>query len=76
MPTKIQSGSQLWMLSCAAQLRVEDEYLQHSLSLETTLDHFIPTTTGPGACTFALVHYLTYVHNNFIDWCRAKSKTR
>jgi hypothetical protein len=55
-------------------LRVEDKYLQHHIDLHTTLDYFIPTTTGPGACTFALVHYLTYVHNNFIDWCRVTSK--
>ena len=60
----------------AAQLRVEDKYLQHNFGLDTTLDHFIPTTTGAGACTFALVHYLAYVHNNFIDWCKAESKTR
>ena len=44
--------------------------------MNTPLEYFIPTTTGPGACTFSLVHYLSYVHNNFIDWCRAKSKTR
>ena len=56
--------------------RIEEEWLQSPLNLDATLDFFIPTTTGHGACTFALVHYLTYVHNEFIDWCRAKSKTR
>ena len=63
---------------CAAKFkwRIEEEWLQSPLNLDTTLDFFIPTTTGYGACTFALVHYLTYVHNNFIDSCRAESKTR
>ena len=56
--------------------RIEEEWLQSPLNLDTTLDYFITTTTGHGACTFALVHYLTYVHNEFIDWCRATSKTR
>ena len=58
------------------QLRVKDEYLKPVLDLDSTLEYFIPTTTGPGACTFALVHYLVYVHNNFIDWCRGKNKAR
>jgi hypothetical protein len=53
-----------------AQLTLKDEYLQHDISLESTLEYFIPTTVGPGACTFALVHYLVYVHNNFIEWCK------
>ncbi|CAI8027543.1 E3 ubiquitin-protein ligase rnf213-alpha [Geodia barretti] len=57
------------------QLKVEEEYLKEDLGLTTALEFFIPTTTGPGACTFSLVHYLSYIHNNFIDWCRAKSKT-
>ena len=57
-------------------MKVEGKYLQEDLGPETALEYFIPTTTGPGACTFALVHYLTYIHNNFIDWCRAKSRTR
>ena len=58
------------------QLKVEERYLQQDLGEGTPLEYFIPTTTGPGACTFALIHFLTYIHNNFIDWCRAKSKTR
>ena len=59
-----------------AQLRVKDEYLKTVINLDVALEYFIPTTTGPGACTFALVHYLVYVHNNFIDWCRGKNKAR
>ncbi|CAI8002399.1 E3 ubiquitin-protein ligase rnf213-alpha [Geodia barretti] len=57
-------------------LKVDEKYLQEHLGLDTTLEYFIPTTTGPGACTFSLLHYLCYVHNNYIDWCRAKSNTR
>ena len=55
---------------------MKDEYLQQDLKLDTTLDYFIPTTTGPGACTFALVHYLACAHNNFMEFCRAKNKSR
>ena len=60
----------------AGQLRVKDEYLQQDFKLDTPLEYFIPTTTGPGACTFSLVHYLTYVHNNFMEFCRSKTKSR
>ena len=59
----------------AGHLKVDEKYLQEHLGLDTTLEYFIPTTTGPGACTFSLLHYLCYVHNNYIDWCRAKSNT-
>jgi hypothetical protein len=56
-------------------LKVKDTYLKVELGLSTPLEYFIPTTTGPGACTFSLVHYLCYVHNNFIAWCQAISNT-
>jgi hypothetical protein len=56
------------------RFKVEDRYTPKELGLDTPLEYFIPTTTGPGACTSALIHYLTCVHNNFIDRCRAKSK--
>lgn len=55
---------------CTARLRVDEEYLIPVITVDTTLDYFIPTTTGPGACTFALVDYLVLVHNDFIECCK------
>lgn len=53
-----------------ARLRIDEVYLIPFIQMDTTLDYFIPTTTGPGACTFALVDYLVLAHNDFIDCCR------
>lgn len=58
-------------LICTARLRVDEKYLIPVLQKDTTLDYFIPTTTGPGACTVALVDYLVLVHNNFIECCKS-----
>ena len=58
------------------QLKINERDVKEELGLNTTLEYFIPTTTGPGACTFSLLHYLCYVHNSFIDWCQAKTNTK
>ena len=55
---------------CTARLRVDKEFLIPVIQWDTTLDYFLPTTTGPGACTFALVDYLVLIHNNFIECCK------
>ena len=49
---------------------MDDEHLIPAIRMDTTLDYLIPTTTGPGACTFALVDYLVMVHNDFMERCR------
>ena len=37
---------------------------------DTPLVYLIPTADGPGACTTALIKYLVFVHNKFIQNCR------
>ena len=53
-----------------ARLRVDHKYLIPSISLDTKLDHLIPTTTGAGVCTSSLVDFLVCTHNSFIGKCR------
>ena len=60
----------------AARLRVEEAYLGHDFSDDTTLDFLLPTSEGAGACTSALVDFLVLQHNNFIERCRAVMKER
>jgi hypothetical protein len=55
----------------SARLRVEEKYLIPAITLNTTLEYLIPTTTEAGACTTALVDFLVLSHNDFIEKCRA-----
>lgn len=54
----------------SGRLRVKEEYLLPSITLETTLEYLIPTTTEAGACTTSLVDFLVLAHNDFIEKCR------
>ena len=53
-------------------MRVEEQILNalESISDETPLEYLLPTTTGPGVCTTALVDFLVLKHNDFIEHCR------
>lgn len=55
-----------------ARIRVGEKLLSElpQVSEDTTLQFLIPTTTGPGVCSFALVDYLIVQHNSFIDMCQ------
>ena len=48
------------ILSSSGRLRVKEEYLVPAITAETPLEYIIPTTTEAGACTTALVDFLTY----------------
>ena len=61
----------LLMLSSSGRLRVKEEYLIPDINTETPLEYIIPTTTEAGACTTALVDFLTLAHNDFIERCRS-----
>ena len=51
-----------------AQVRVDAELLDVTFSDESiSLDYLIPTLTGPGVCTVALVCTLVRAHNAFIE---------
>ena len=53
------------------RLRVKEEFLIPVFGSDTLLEYIIPTTVGAGACTTALVDFLTLTHNDFIERCHA-----
>lgn len=53
-----------------ARLRIDDDHLLPAFTEDTPLEYLVPTTTGAGACTTALVDFLVLTHNNFIEKCR------
>lgn len=57
------------------RLPVKQEYILPALTEEIPLEYLIPTTTGAGVCTFALVDFLMYTHNNFIELCMSTDKS-
>ena len=59
------------LFSFSGRLRVKEEYLIPAITTETPLEYIIPTTTEAGACTTALVDFLTLTHNDFIERCRS-----
>ena len=51
-----------------AQVHVDAELLEVTFSDDSvSLDYLIPTLTGPGVCTVALVCTLVRAHNAFIE---------
>ena len=59
------------MCLLSGRLRVKEEYLIPAFTDDTPLEYIIPTTTEAGACTTALVDFLTLTHNNFIERCQS-----
>lgn len=59
-----------------ARLRVDGEDLMPDVTMETRLDFLIPTTSGHGRCTTALVDYLVQTHNAFIERCQAVTQEK
>ena len=72
--TGLQSIIIFMLLS--ARLRVDEENLMLEVTMETKLDYLIPTTSGHGICTTALVDYLVQIHNAFIERCRAVAQEK
>ena len=62
--------------SVPAQVHVDAEFLEVTFNDDSvSLDYLIPTLTGPGVCTVALVYTLVGAHNAFIeDYRREMSK--
>ena len=56
------------------RLPVEDEHFQPAITDDTDLVYLIPTTTGEGRCTTALVDFLVLTHNSFVEMCRGMVK--
>ena len=60
-----------------ARVPVDSEYLTRVTWNESLpLSYLIPTLTGPGVCTVALVDLLVGVHNDFIEKCRSELKKK
>lgn len=56
----------------AARIKVKHGFLVElpEIAENTALQYLIPTTTGPGICSFALVDYLVVQHNSFMEMCQ------
>jgi len=60
------------------RLRLEDDHCLPAITKDVHLEYLIPTTTGAGALTTALVDFLVVTHNDFIYMCshRVAEKTK
>ncbi len=58
----------MFLLLFEGRIGISDEYIGTSWDIETLpLVYIIPSLSGPGACTNALLEALVLVHNGFID---------
>ncbi len=48
-------------------MALPQEYCEHSVSGNTSLAMLLPALRGPGLCATVLVHYITHIHNSFIE---------
>ncbi len=52
------------------------EYLDVVWDETLPLVYLIPTLTGPGTCTVALIDLLVGAHNDFIEKCHSQLQTK
>lgn len=65
------------LFSVPLQVRVDAEFLEVTFNADRlSLDYLIPTTSGPGVCTVALVYTLVGAHNAFIETYRREMSKR
>ena len=57
-----------------ARVRVPENYLSMVISEELKVEWFIPTLTGPGVVTVAMLDLLVGAHNEFIKKSRKELK--
>ena len=59
-------------------MRVPKEFIieMPSCPKDITLAYLIPTTSGRGVCSAALVHFLVNTHNEFINFYHSKIKIK
>ena len=64
-------------LPTLARVHVPPEYLQKTTWDDSLpLSYLIPTLTGPGVCTVALVDLLVGAHNDFMEKCHSELKKK
>ena len=74
---KISTKSITSFLPALARVRVPPEYLQKvTWDDSLPLSYLIPTLTGSGVCTVALVDLLVGAHNEFIEKCHSELKKK
>ena len=60
-----------------ARVRIPPDYVQKIIWDDSLpLSYLIPTLTGPGVCTVALVDLLVGAHNEFIETCHSELKKK
>lgn len=59
------------------RIGVPDEYINKPWEIDTLpLVYIIPSLSGPGVCTNALLEGLVHAHNAFIDHCQLLLKEK
>ena len=58
------------VVSRVARVRVDSNYIDKVVWDDSLpLSYLVPTLTGPGVCTVALVDVLVLAHNEFVEKC-------
>ena len=66
-----------YYFTSVARVRIPPDYVQKIIWDDSLpLSYLIPTLTGPGICTVALVDLLVGAHNEFIEKCRSELKKK
>ena len=63
-------------LFTSARVRVDKEYLSVTISEDIKLEWLIPTLTGPGVVTVAMLDLLVGAHNDFVEKSHAELKKK
>ena len=59
------------------RVRVDEKYLSEVISEDLPLEWVIPTLTGPGVVTVAMLDLLVVsAHNDFMEKCQSELKKR
>ena len=69
-PSQIQLWNDLWretksMSSLVDNIHIPEEYLDMILTADSTLADFLPSKTGPGACSWFMINNLALLYNQF-----------
>ena len=64
------------VVSRVARVHVDCKYLDKVVWDDSLpLSYLVPTLTGPGVCTVALVDVLVLTHNEFVEKCQRYYQT-
>lgn len=63
-------------ISIHGNIGLEEQHCLNAITEDVSLEYLIPTTSGAGALTTVLVHYIILTHNEFVHFCCGKEKTQ